>query len=186
MDREIAKLSQRISRLRTRMAIRSAQAQVLSVGPDFFLEAPFAVRGGENITVGRGFRAMAGLNLFANDGRLVIGDDCSLNTNVYLGASNGSITLGSRVLIGPNVVLRAADHEVVEGEPVISQGHVTGHIVIEDDVWIGANCVITRDVRVQSGSVIGAGSVVTRDIPPGVIVGGVPARLIRPRGHSSR
>ena len=129
---------------------------------------------------------MAGLNLFANDGRLVIGDDCSLNTNVYLGASNGSITLGSRVLIGPNVVLRAADHELVEGEPVVSRGHVRGHIEIENDVWIGAHCGITRDVRVQSGSVIGAGSVVTRDIPPGVIVGGVPARLIRPRGHSSR
>ena len=59
-------------------------------------------------------------------------------------------------------------------------GHVPGEIHIEEDVWIGANCVITADVRIGRGAVVGAGAVVTRDVEPFSIVGGVPAR---PIGH---
>ena len=181
MDRWIALISHKLSLIRLRLANRSASAQIGSVGEHLHVEPPFAVRGGKNITLGRGFRAMSGLSLFANDGALTIGDDCSLNTNVYLGASNGSIAIGSRVLIGPNVVLRAADHGISGDAPVTSQLHSRGSITIEDDVWIGANSVVTRNVRVARGSIIGAGSVVTRDVPPGVVVGGVPARIITER-----
>ncbi len=63
------------------------------------------------------------------------------------------------------------------------QGHVPGTVVIEEDVWIGANCVITPDVRIGRGAVVGAGAVVTRDVAPFAIVGGVPAREIGRRGQ---
>ena len=62
-----------------------------------------------------------------------------------------------------------------------SQAKLRGKIVIEDDVWIGANVVVTRNVRIGTGGVIAAGSVVTGDIPPFVVAGGVPARAIRLR-----
>ncbi len=181
MDKGLALLSQKFSLIRLRLANRSARAQIMSVGTDLHIEPPFAVRGGDNIIIGRGFRSMSGLFLFANDGALTIGDGCSLNTNVYIGASNGSITIGSHVLMGPNVVLRAADHGILGDAPVTSQPHSRGSITIEDDVWIGANCVVTRNVRVGRGSIIGAGSVVTRDVPPGVVAAGVPARVIAER-----
>ena len=54
-------------------------------------------------------------------------------------------------------------------------------IVIESDVWVGANSTILRGVTVGEGSVIAAGAVVTKDVPPYSIVGGVPARVLKMR-----
>jgi maltose O-acetyltransferase len=54
-------------------------------------------------------------------------------------------------------------------------------IVIEDDVWVGANSTILPGVKVGRGSVIGAGSVVNRDIPEYSFAAGVPAKVIRRR-----
>ena len=54
-------------------------------------------------------------------------------------------------------------------------------IVIEDDVWIGANVTVVGGVRVGRGAVVAAGAVVTKDVEQYAIVGGVPAKLIRYR-----
>ena len=54
-------------------------------------------------------------------------------------------------------------------------------VIIEDNVWIGAKVVITSGCKIRSGTVIGAGAVVTKDFPENSIIGGVPAKLIRPR-----
>ena len=79
-------------------------------------------------------------------------------------------------------VLRAANHcfDSLE-KPIMLQGHLYGEIVIEDDVWIAANCTITPGTRIGHGAVVGAGAVVTRDVEPYAIVGGVPARVIGSR-----
>ena len=52
-------------------------------------------------------------------------------------------------------------------------------VVVEEDVWIGANVVLLSGVGVGRGSTIAAGSVVTKDVPPYSIVGGVPAQVIK-------
>lgn len=154
---------------------------IKKAGRRFMPGYPMKVIGGGNIVIGNNFRSMGGDYLYANGGVITIGDNMSMNTNVQIGASSGQITIGNNVLIGPNVVLRAADHGIALGATIRSQPHVGGMIFVEDDVWIGANAVILRDVRLGQGCVVAAGAVVTKDVEPYAVVGGVPARKISSR-----
>ena len=54
-------------------------------------------------------------------------------------------------------------------------------LVIEDDVWCGANVTILKGVTIGRGSVVAAGAIVTKSFPPYSIIGGVPAKLIKMR-----
>ncbi len=113
---------------------------------------------------------------------MTIGTGVSINFNVLIDACQGYITIGDNVLIGPNCVLRAADHIFSNPKkPIKTQGHRGGHIIIEDDCWLGANVVILRDVTIGRGSIVGAGAVVNRDIPSLSIAVGVPARIVGSR-----
>jgi maltose O-acetyltransferase len=112
----------------------------------------------------------AGRNLHVNGGAFFDG--------------RGGLTLGSNVLVGPNAVLLSSQHHWSDPSlPIVLQGHRLAPTTIGDDVWIGANVVVTPGVTIGTGTVIGAGSVVTSDTEPYTIVAGVPARQIgeRPR-----
>ena len=116
-------------------------------------------------------------------GRIVLGNRVKLNERVHLNASIfGQIDIGDDVLMGPGVVLRASDHRFEQVDlPIRAQGHRPGRIVIEDDVWLGANVTVVAGTRIGRGAVVAAGAVVTRDVEPFSIVGGVPARVIGSR-----
>jgi acetyltransferase-like isoleucine patch superfamily enzyme len=58
-------------------------------------------------------------------------------------------------------------------------------VIIEDDVVIGANAVVLEGVRVGKGAVVGAGAVVTKDVPPGVVVVGNPAKIIKEKDEKT-
>jgi galactoside O-acetyltransferase len=70
--------------------------------------------------------------------------------------------------------------------PICQQGHSPSFVVIEDNVWIAAHCVILPGVRIHSGAVIAAGAVVSKDVPANAVAAGVPARVLRYRGESSQ
>jgi len=83
-------------------------------------------------------------------------------------------------LIGPNTMLRTANHKFDESNNEIrNQGHTYDDIIIEDNVWIGANCVILSGVRIGKAAVIAAGAVVNKDVQSFTLVGGVPAKLLK-------
>ena len=149
----------------------------------FYIDTGVTILCYKNIEVGKNLNIMKNSYLYANDdGYISIGDDFSMNTNSILGASHGKIVIGKNCSIGPNCVLRASNHSFDNPDiPFQQQGHVYGEIIIEDDVWIASNCVITPNTRIGKGSIIGAGSVVTKDVEPYSIMGGVPAKMIRKR-----
>lgn len=107
----------------------------------------------------------------------------SLNIDVILNADlGGRIIIGKDCLIGPRVVIRSANHIYEDKKiPIKNQGHTFKDIILENDVWIGANSVILAGVKIGQGSVVGAGSVVTHDVEPYTVVGGVPAKKIKER-----
>lgn len=106
-----------------------------------------------------------------------IGRKVFINYNAQIGAL-AAITIGHHTLIGPNVQLQTATHPV---DPTERQRWAfwAKPITIGENVWIGANAIICGGVTIGNHSVIGAGSVVTRDVPPCVLVGGNPAKVIR-------
>lgn len=91
---------------------------------------------------------------------------------------DGGITIGNNVLIAPHCIFAASNHDYIQTEiPVRFSGAVSkGPIVIEDNVWIGANCTITDGVTIGHDAIIGANSVVTKHVQPYEIVGGTPAK----------
>jgi maltose O-acetyltransferase len=92
------------------------------------------------------------------------------------------VKIGNYVMMGPNVSIYTKNHNVDLEKQMIFQGFKEPEeVIIEDDVWIGANVIILPGVRIQSGAIIGAGSVVTKDVKKNTIVGGNPAKKIGER-----
>jgi galactoside O-acetyltransferase len=155
----------------------------VGVGRSSF-EREISITGYENINIGSHCTFSKGCFIMAHsDGNIEIGDNFSMIVNSYLGAADGGcIKIGNNVLIAQNVVLRASNHCFIDiSVPINLQGHTVGKIFIEDDCWIGANVVVTPNVKIGKHSIVGAGAVVTNDIEPYSIVAGVPAKLIRKR-----
>lgn len=94
------------------------------------------------------------------------------------------LSVGNRVSVAPGVIFVACstpnNSPVMLAHPEIAEQLLKrSKIVVEDDAWIGAHVTILPGVRVGRGAIIGAGAVVLRDVPPGAIVAGVPAKVLR-------
>ncbi|MEX2395994.1 MAG: acyltransferase, partial [Balneolales bacterium] len=108
------------------------------------------------------------------DGKIIIGNDVSINFGVSIVAEN-KVTLGNRIRIGPYTMIIDTDRHIqndrfkwAKGEPVI----------IEDDVWLATRVMVLKGSLIGKGSMIASGSVVSGVIPPYVVAGGIPARVL--------
>jgi maltose O-acetyltransferase len=112
---------------------------------------------------------------------LTLKDDVNVSLDVVIHTSGG-VEIGERVLIGYRSAIYSANHLVPGGQRrIFGAGSVERPVVIENDVWLGANVIVLPGVRIGEGAVIGAGSVVTRSIPRMTVAAGNPARVIRQR-----
>lgn len=110
-------------------------------------------------------------------GDVVIGDYTRIGLHCTV---IGPVTIGNNVNLAQGITVSALNHNFEDTRLRIDeQGVNTSEIVIDDDVWIGANAVITAGVHIGRHSVVAAGAVVTKDVPEYSVVGGVPAKVIR-------
>ena len=140
-----------------------------------------AIEGG-SITIGSNTSLDRWVDLYAHKGSLRIGSNCHVGKGCTLVARK-AISIGDGCQIAENVTIRDQDHKIELGRTIMQSGYETTPIVIEDNVWVGAGAVITRGVRIGERAVIGAGAVVTKNVPPGVRVGGIPARPLSDRSE---
>ena len=118
---------------------------------------------------------------WAPGGEIRMGENCYVGPNAVLFGA-GEIHMGDHVLVSPGVVIASHQHSFGERDrPMAQQPIRFAPVVIEDDVWIGANATVLPGVRIGEGAVVGAGAVVTGDVPPGAVVMGIPARVVRER-----
>jgi len=110
---------------------------------------------------------------------LEIGNNFAMTGGTLCAAEK--IMIGDNVAVGANTTIMDTDFHLLD--PVERRARPTeartAPVVIEDDVFIGMNCLVLKGVTIGRGSVVGAGSVVTRSVPSGVIVAGNPAQVVR-------
>ncbi len=122
----------------------------------------------------------------------VVEDFCTVNNgvgDVYIGDRSligmgnviiGPVKIGNDVILAQNIVISGLNHgyEDVTIPPSI-QKVTTKQIELSDNIWIGANAVITAGVKIGKHCVIGAGSVVTKDVPDYCVAVGNPAKVVK-------
>jgi len=119
---------------------------------------------------------------------LSIGDGTSIPKGSTIYCTLAPLTIGKKVIFGPRPTIITGDHRIdIIGKYIIDVTNAEklseqdAPVVIEDDVWCGANVTILKGVTIGHGSVVAAGAVVTQSFPPYSIIGGVPAKLIKMR-----
>ena len=110
-------------------------------------------------------------------GDVVIGDYTRIGIHNTI---IGPVTIGSHVNLAQGITVTALNHNFEDVSKRIDlQGVTTKQVIINDDVWIGANAVILPGVTIGRHAVVAAGAVVTTDVPENTVVGGVPAKIIK-------
>ena len=136
-----------------------------SIGDDCLIMPPFRCEYGKFIHIGQ----MSFINF-----------DCMI-------LDGCDIKIGSNVYIGPRTIISTASHPIYAPIRIECYG-IHEPITIEDNVWIGAGCIILPGSHIGQNSVIGAGSVVVKKhpIPSNVIAYGNPCRIGRPIEDSDK
>jgi acetyltransferase-like isoleucine patch superfamily enzyme len=170
-------------------------ANVTNLGGYFVEDARIinAKKDKTNIIIGKNSYINGELKTLLYGGRIEIGENSYVGSNTKIW-SGVDIKIGNNVLISHNVhIVDTASHEinhmeratsfiktVTNGGDYLEKGSVlTSPILIEDYVWINFNVIILKGVTIGKGAIIAAGSVITKDVPPFVLVGGNPAKIIR-------
>lgn len=176
------------------------------VGKKFYIEGilKLKIRGkGKNIEIGNNVSVFGNIDLRNREnGRIIIESNVKFDTSVRIvSARDGIVKIGEGSAIGPytiingggnvmigkktifakNISINANDHEHKKLTNIMDQGFVYSDVIIEDDVWLGANVCINKGVTIKKGSILGANAVVTKNTDPYSINVGVPSKKISER-----
>lgn len=143
----------------------------LNIGDNFYLSSgngvnPIASNLQADVYVEPGAALTIGNNVGMSSTRLWIHESVRIGNNVKIG---GCVLITDTDAHPMDYVVRRSSNEGTKSAPV----------VIEDDVWVGAHCIILKGVTIGARSIIGAGSVVTKSIPADCVAAGNPCRVIK-------
>jgi acetyltransferase-like isoleucine patch superfamily enzyme len=132
------------------------------------------------LTIGAHAFFEPGVWLTSESGHISIGAGTFLNLNVMIAAAD-RVEIGEHCMLANGCMVTDADHRFDDPDkPVPWQGFTSkGPTTLGDNVWLGANVVVTSGVSIGRRCVIGANSVVTTDIPEYSIAAGAPARVLK-------
>lgn len=134
-------------------------------------------RGG-NLSVGKFLMTNGPMYIdIGESANLTIGDRVFFNHNCSI-TCNQNISIGNNCMFANNLVIVDHDHKISNTE-ISGDEFVVNKVSIGNNVWCGANVVVTKGVNIGDGAVIAAGSVVTKNIPPHCLAAGVPAKIIK-------
>lgn len=124
-----------------------------------------------------------------------VDDSACLTIGDYVGMSDvsiwakKSISIGNHVMIGAGTIINDSNNHCIDYKSRRLERHngikkynleiLSAPVIIEDDVFIGARCIIGKGVTIGARSIISAGSVVVKDVPREEVWGGNPAKFIK-------
>lgn len=111
------------------------------------------------------------------DATIIIGDGVTTNNNIFICSSN-EIRIGNNTLIGQNVTIMDFEAHGIAPNQRKMIGEI-GKVTIHENVWIGNNVTILKNTEVGKNTIVAAGAIVSGVFPENVIIGGVPAKIIK-------
>lgn len=154
--------------------------ETVEIDPSAFVAPEAQIFAEPGRTVRIGARAAVAAEAFLH-GPIELGPDVSVNHRVSMDGGSAGIRIGAGTRIATGAALYAFDHGMATDRPLRDQSVRSRGIAVGTDVWIGAQAGVTDGVTIGDGAIVGMGAVVTQDVVPSSVVGGSPARFIRPR-----
>jgi acetyltransferase-like isoleucine patch superfamily enzyme len=136
-----------------------------------------------NIKINSNTRIKNNVLIYTYNGFVKVGENCTINPFCVI-YGNGGVTIGNNVLIATSTIIVSSNHVFADLRIDINkQGLKTKGIVIEDNVWIGANCTILDGSYISEGVIVAANSVVRGKLLKNSVYAGTPARFIKKRNE---
>lgn len=134
-----------------------------------------------NVNIGSFSQIVISVSLDNIGEHITIGNNVGIGEFAYIGGAGG-VTIGDNVIVGQYLSLHPENHNYSNKDLLIrEQGVSRKGIIIGEDCWIGSKVTILDGVTIGKGCVIAAGSVVNKSFPDNVIIGGVPAKILKDR-----
>lgn len=119
---------------------------------------------------------------FTGNGTIKIGSNAKIGQNTIIYASkNGGVEIGDNSIIAAQTYIIDSNHSTKMGQNICNQELTSSPVLIGEDVWIGAQCMIVKGASIGKGCVIGAHSFVNKSIPSYKIAYGTPACVKKDR-----
>ena len=177
-DKSLFDAGKRLVRMVARyFCITALKFQLKEIGSSVRCEGKIKLAGTKNVKIGDKTKFEKNIRLKTEGrGYIHVGANVNIGRGVKI-VSHSNITIEDNTHIGDYVTIR----DTLTPSNVSPDQKASKPVYIGKDTWIGKGTRIHAGVTIGNGSTIAANSVVTRSIPPGVIAGGTPAKIIMDR-----